>query len=132
MKKFTLIPILGLMFAAVLHVSPGAAARTNRAEVDPPKPNVVIIMSDDQRWDTATTQFMPNLNADLIPNGITYTNSFVPNPLCCPSRASTLTGNYSYTTGVWANQGTFGGFDGFNAHDNADYTIATDFDALPI
>ena len=50
-------------------------------------PNVVIIMTDDQRWDTVTSQYMPQLTRILSHNpSITYTNSFVTNSLCCPSR----------------------------------------------
>jgi N-acetylglucosamine-6-sulfatase len=127
-KRLGWIAALGLVLVWV-RPGPSDAASGSVPGGGHSRPNVVIIMSDDQRWDTATPRFMPALNADLVPNGITYTNSFVPDPLCCPSRASTLTGNYSSTTGVWANEGEFGGFDGFNAHGNADDTIATDFHA---
>src|SRR4051812_29872523 len=48
---------------------------------------------------------------------------FVPNSVCCPSRTSVLTGNYSHTTGVWDNVGQYGGFAAF--HDK--HTIAVDF-----
>jgi N-acetylglucosamine-6-sulfatase len=98
--------VLGLIaFAA-----PAVAAST------PSAPNVVIIMTDDQRWDTVTSQYMPRLTNILSQNpSITYTNSFVPNSLCCPSRASTLTGDYSHTTGVYGNDGQWGGFMSFTA-----------------
>jgi N-acetylglucosamine-6-sulfatase len=77
-------------------------------------PNVVIIMTDDQRWDTVTAQYMPHLTHILSQNpSITYTSSFVPNSLCCPSRTSTLTGDYSHTTGVYGNGGQWGGFHSF-------------------
>jgi N-acetylglucosamine-6-sulfatase len=80
----------------------------------PLAPNVVIIMTDDQRWDTVTSQYMPRLTSILKQNpSITYTNSFVPNSLCCPSRSSTLTGDYSHTTGVYGNGGQWGGFSSF-------------------
>src|SRR5213083_1160098 len=77
-------------------------------------PNVVIIMTDDQRWDTVTPQYMPRLSGILANNpSVTFTNSFVPNTLCCPSRTSTLTGDYSHTTGVYGNGGQYGGFPAF-------------------
>jgi len=89
------------------------------------RPNVVIFMSDDQRFDMLTAQFMPNVYDRLIVgNPYAFTNSFVPNPLCCPSRTSTLTGNYSHTTGVWYNNGPYGGFGAFDDR----HTIARDFD----
>jgi N-acetylglucosamine-6-sulfatase len=117
--------------AAVLLVTLGLSfsQRSTAVAVPARKPNIVIILSDDQRWDTLTPRYMPVLFRTLIPNGITYSNSFVPNPLCCPSRAATLTGNYSETTGVWSNAGDLGGFDGFNSHGNAGHTIAVDFHA---
>ncbi len=84
-------------------------------------PNVVIIMTDDQRWDTVTPQYMPQLTRILSENpSITYTNSFVPNSLCCPSRTSTLTGDYSHTTGVYGNGGQWGGFHSFTAPPEGD------------
>ncbi len=78
------------------------------------RPNVVILMTDDQRWDTVTARYMPQLTGILSRNpSITYPNAFVPNSLCCPSRASTLTGAYSHTTGVYGNGGKWGGFRSF-------------------
>ena len=129
MQRLSIIASLGALVAAAHGAASGAVESAAPPGPGRSGPNVVIIMSDDQRWDTTTPRFMPNLNADLVPNGITYTNAFVPDPLCCPSRASTLTGNYSFTTGIWADQGDFGGFDSFNAYGNEDGTIATDFDA---
>ncbi|MDP9330338.1 MAG: sulfatase-like hydrolase/transferase [Actinomycetota bacterium] len=71
-------------------------------------------MTDDQGWDTATLEAMPHLTRILANNpSITYANSFVPNSMCCPSRASTLTGDYSHTTGVFGNKGSWGGFGAF-------------------
>ncbi|MEA2783708.1 MAG: hypothetical protein QOK29_5286, partial [Rhodospirillaceae bacterium] len=51
---------------------------------------------------------------------LAYSNSFVPNSLCCPSRASTLTGNHSHTTGVFGNSGQWGGFHSFTAPPEGD------------
>src|SRR5215212_9416888 len=82
------------------------------------RPNIVLIMTDDQRWDTL--RYMPNVQA-LIARGTSYPNAFVPNALCCPSRASTLTGTYSHVNGVWGNSMPNGGFDAFRD----DTTIAT-------
>jgi arylsulfatase A-like enzyme len=74
-------------------------------------PNIVVIMTDDQRWDTLSR--MPNVQALLQQQGTTYTNGFVPNSLCCPSRATTLTGLNARTTGVYSNTPPFGGFASF-------------------
>ena len=83
------------------------------------QPNIVVILTDDQRWDTL--QYMPTVESELVDHGLTFTNAFVENPLCCPSRASLLTGLDSHSTGVYANDLPDGGFAAF--HD--DVTIAT-------
>ena len=83
------------------------------AEAAPQRPNIILIVTDDQRWDTVTPEFMPVVTSRLQTQGVTYTNSFVSNALCCPSRASTLTGTYSHTTGVYGNKPPFGGFASF-------------------
>jgi N-acetylglucosamine-6-sulfatase len=75
-------------------------------------PSVVFIITDDQRWDTLGV--MPTVQSELVARGVTFTNAFVVNALCCPSRASILTGRYSHSTGVYANRGTHGGFHVFD------------------
>lgn len=82
-------------------------------------PSIVLVLSDDQRWDTLWA--MPTVQEALVAHGVTFTNSFVVNPLCCPSRASVLTGQYSHSTGVYLNSGAHGGYSAF--HDAT--TIAT-------
>ncbi len=97
------------------------------AEAEPVPPNLVVIITDDQRWDTIVQRYpelMPNVSR-LASEGTYFPNAFVPNSLCCPSRASTLTGTYSHTNGVFGNTSVhgerYGGFDAF--HDSV--TIAT-------
>lgn len=74
-------------------------------------PNVVLVLTDDQRFDTLSA--MPNVNALLAAEGVTFSNATVSNALCCPSRASILKGAYPHTTRVYANSvgpnGPFGG-----------------------
>jgi N-acetylglucosamine-6-sulfatase len=83
------------------------------------RPDIVLILTDDQRWDTLWA--MPEVRRLLVADGATFSNSFVVNALCCPSRSSILTGDYSHTTGVYSNGGPHGGFPAF--HDRS--TIAT-------
>src|SRR6478672_10644277 len=54
------------------------------------KPNIVLILTDDQRWDTLS--WMPTVQRELVAHGVTFANAFVSNPQCCPSRVSILTG----------------------------------------
>ncbi len=89
-----------------------ASAATRADGVTPARPSIVVILSDDQRWDTLWG--MPTVEEALAENGVTFANSFVVNPLCCPSRASLLTGRYSHGTGVYLNVGAHGGFASFD------------------
>jgi N-acetylglucosamine-6-sulfatase len=85
--------------------------------------NVVVILTDDQRWDTLWS--MPNVQKLLVKHGVTFQNSFVSDSLCCPSRASILTGNYAHTTGVYDNHPPNGGAPAFREHGGEKSTIAT-------
>jgi hypothetical protein len=74
-----------------------------------PRPNFVIMMCDDQRWDAmslAGNTVLKTPNMDRIGReGVVFKNAFVVNSLCGPSRASILTGTYSHTNGVIDNKG---------------------------
>jgi len=91
---------------------------TTQARASTP-PNIVLILTDDQRWDTLWA--MPQVDSLIADHGVTFENSFVVNPLCCPSRASILSGQYSHSTGVYKNAPPNGGFGSF--HDTS--TLAT-------
>jgi arylsulfatase A-like enzyme len=71
------------------------------------RPNVVFILTDDQRWDTmscAGHKFLKTPNLDRIAEeGAHFLNMFVTTSLCSPSRASFLSGLYAHTHGVTNN-----------------------------
>jgi arylsulfatase A-like enzyme len=77
-------------------------------------PNVLVLMLDDAN--VADIQFMPTVQRRLVARGVSFTRAFAPNPLCCPSRASLLTGQYSHHHGVRTNSPPDGGFFEFNDH----------------
>jgi N-acetylglucosamine-6-sulfatase len=68
------------------------------------RPNLVFILTDDQRWDclsAAGHPFVKTPNIDRIAaEGAYFNNAFVTIPLCSPSRACFLTGKYSHSNGV--------------------------------
>lgn len=70
------------------------------------RPNIVVIMTDDARYDDL--RFMPNVRRLIADQGVTFLNTFSPEPLCCPARASFLTGEYSHNHHVWSNTPPFG------------------------
>ena len=69
-------------------------------------PDIVLIVTDDQRFDTL--RWMPIVQRRLVRRGVTFTNAIVPTPTCCPSRASILTGLFAHSTRVWSNGWTSG------------------------
>jgi N-acetylglucosamine-6-sulfatase len=70
--------------------------------------NVVEIMTDDQT--AAALGYMTNVNTMLGGEGTTFDQAVDSFPLCCPSRATNLTGQYAHNHGVIHNSGLFGGF----------------------
>src|SRR6266536_1703952 len=69
--------------------------------VTPAKPNVVVIMTDDQ---TLEEMRVMTATRSLIGSaGATFANSFVSFSLCCPSRSTFLTGQYAHNHGVLEN-----------------------------
>jgi N-acetylglucosamine-6-sulfatase len=65
------------------------------------KPNIILILTDDQ--ESGSLAHMPRVKAELIEQGTTFKNGFVTDPLCCPSRASILRGQYVHNHGVKGN-----------------------------
>ncbi len=90
----------GTLAAAAASISCGPARRDKR-------PNVVFILTDDQRWDCmscAGHPFLKTPNMDRIAaEGARFTNAFGTTSLCSPARASYLSGLYAHTHGVMNN-----------------------------
>jgi N-acetylglucosamine-6-sulfatase len=79
---------------------------------DPSRPNIILILTDDQP--NHTMAYMPNVQKELVAHGVTFNNAFSTTPLCCPSRASILTGQYVFHHGVKTNRLPDGGALKFN------------------
>ncbi len=90
----------------------GVNGRAEAASAPDRPPDIVLIVTDDQRFDSLWA--MPVLSERLAARGVTFPDAFVVNPLCCPSRASILTGNYSHTTLVYRQVPPFGRFEWFD------------------
>jgi len=63
-------------------------------------PNIVLIRTDDQTLAQLSRRTMPNTMGLLANGGTSFSDFIVTTPLCCPSRASTLTGQYGHNNGV--------------------------------
>lgn len=69
------------------------------------KPNILLITTDQQHWDTigAFNDEIDTPNLDrLVEEGTTFKRAYCPNPTCTPSRASIITGKYPSQHGAWA------------------------------
>ena len=91
---------------ALVAVPGGTDAKRSKPEQK--RPNIVVLQTDDQQADSI--RFMPNVQRLLAGRGLTFANSFVSYSLCCPSRATLLTGQYAHSHGVRANTLPSGGY----------------------
>jgi N-acetylglucosamine-6-sulfatase len=97
---------LAALVAASLALPDGrATAGTGAAK----KPNIIVIETDDQTLESMRAETMPNVIKLLGGGGTTFTNAVVTTPLCCPSRATFLTGQYGHNSGVQSNRPGYAG-----------------------
>ena len=83
-------------------------------------PNFIFILTDD--LDYSLMPYMKNTNSLITDQGATFTNYFVTSSACCPSRASTIRGQYPHNTGILENSP---GFKTFHRNGEESETIAT-------
>ena len=85
----------------------GAGATPDRAEAASALPNIVMIVSDDQTR-TLNREVMPKTHALIARKGTRFTEAIATTPLCCPSRATMLTGQYAHNHGAVSNRAGYG------------------------
>jgi arylsulfatase A-like enzyme len=77
------------------------------ATVSTPPPNIIFLLTDDQRADTLSIAGNTDLQTphidQLARNGVRYTNAFTVQPICAPSRFAFLSGQYERTSGLGFN-----------------------------
>jgi arylsulfatase A-like enzyme len=81
-----------------------AAGSQGRTEGAKPRPNILLLISDDQAWSAFDRTLMPSVYGQLVDQGVLFKRAYVNTSLCCPSRAQILTGLYEHHTGVDANE----------------------------
>jgi arylsulfatase A-like enzyme len=98
-----LVTVLALAaWAGVPPQSPAEAAPARASA----RPNIVVVMADDMRADDL--RFMSAVRRLVVRTGLTFRNSFSPYPLCCPARASFLTGRYAHNHRVFSHKSPWG------------------------
>jgi N-acetylglucosamine-6-sulfatase len=100
MRGGTLIALAALVAAILALVATPAEARPAGASKDG-RPNILVVMTDDMNQ--ADLAFMPKTRKLLAKRGTSFTNAITSFPLCCPSRATFLTGQYAHNHGVGGN-----------------------------
>src|SRR3954465_10835483 len=97
-----LLPLAALVLLAAAGT---ASARPAGAGHDG-RPNILVVMTDDQA--AADLAQMPNVRKLLVKQGTRFTNAVDSFPLCCPSRATFITGQYAHNHGVFGNFWPYG------------------------
>lgn len=104
-RKFLLT---GAATGAALGLGTAAAAAPTSAPAPATKPNIILFMSDQFRWDFLGANGLngsthtPNLDA-LAANGKNFTHAVTNQPVCAPARSVMMTSRYATETGVWHN-----------------------------
>ena len=119
----------GLLAGAVGAAAAGAVgrARPARGRTATPvaatgRPNILFVLADD--LDTRTFEQLDGLRRLTTAQGASFESFVVSNPLCAPSRASILRGQYPHNTEVLTNAGPTGGFPAFHAAGDEASTVA--------
>jgi N-acetylglucosamine-6-sulfatase len=105
---------MGLLLTAFLPAACGSSAPDEEAaaRATDARPNVVVLMTDDQT--VADLEVMPHVQRLLAGAGVTFDRSYVSYPVCCPSRATYLSGQYAHNhhvLGLYPPTGGYGRFD---------------------
>jgi N-acetylglucosamine-6-sulfatase len=100
-------PPLRLAFALALAAAAIAAAISRAGDADAQgaaaQPNVVMVMTDDQTLGMMSRETMPKTSKLVVRAGTNFEQAIATTPLCCPSRATFLTGQYAHNHGVLEN-----------------------------
>jgi arylsulfatase A-like enzyme len=96
------IRAIALLIAAASLLS--GLTQVEEASADPPSqpPNIVVVVTDDQDSSSFNRAIMPH-TFKLLEGGTKLSDFTIATPLCCPSRAAQLTGQYGHNNGVLSN-----------------------------
>ena len=121
---------MGCMAVFLLFVTSCSGSETSasdtlqeqEAESPPNQPNIVFVLTDD--LDYASAQKMPEIGSLLVEEGASFREAFTSQSLCCPSRATILTGLYAHNSGIKGIKPPDGGFPIFRDEGLEEDTIA--------
>ena len=115
------LAIAAMIATATALAAAVTADRATAGPAAPPRPNVIVVMTDDQTTSLLDRRTMPRTMRLLGGRGVgtRFTRAYVSSPLCCPSRAGFLTGAYPHNNGVFDNSP---GYEALRAPDQTLYT----------
>ena len=112
MAKIDRRTLIGMLpAAAAIPIAHGAqqspAGKAPAARTGPDRPNVLFLMTDQQRFDTIASLgnkeiYTPNIDR-LVARGVTFTNAYSTCPVCVPARYTIRTGSEPYSTRIFSN-----------------------------
>jgi arylsulfatase A-like enzyme len=100
---------LSATLVALLARGEAAEASPSRLAQTQTRPNVLVVMTDDQALESM--RVMSNVNSLLGAQGTTFLNNFASFPLCCPSRTTYITGQYGHNHTIMGNAAPSGGYE---------------------
>jgi arylsulfatase A-like enzyme len=110
-----------LSFAIAAVAAALALGSPGRATAVAAQPNVIVILTDDQ--DSSELRLMRKTRRLLVNRGASFKRYYDSDPLCCPSRATFLTGQYAHNHQVRSNTGSTGGYAQFKRTGDIHHTI---------
>jgi arylsulfatase A-like enzyme len=114
-KTVRLVAVAALctaILAPTVAARPALEARPGPDAIADERPNVLVILTDDQRDDDYLS-VMPTVRRVFANGGTRFTNAYATTPLCCPSRGSIVSGRYAHNHGILTNN-TFAQVMGFD------------------
>jgi arylsulfatase A-like enzyme len=100
---------VGIAFAVLAALLTAVVGLSTPADAARRQPNILVIQTDDENFSDLRPAVMPNTERFIVGHGTLFTHYDVATPLCCPSRASLLTGQYPHNDGVFNNKPGYGG-----------------------
>ena len=97
------VAVGGLAVAVSVAVALSGAAGRSAAASPQKRPNIVVVVTDDQTLASLTSTTMPSTVGLMRRGGTEFTDAVATTPVCCPSRATLLTGQYAHNHGTLAN-----------------------------
>ncbi len=118
------VVLLVATLVGVTATGAGATGADAAARRPAPRPNILFVLTDDLA--AGDEAHMPKTQELVADAGASFANYFISDSVCCPSRVTTLRGQFAHNTGVKTNGGGNGGFETAYISGVEHDTIATD------